>query len=91
MLSLPAFGLPALHCCLWYVANFGNYNATYGSLGAIIGFLVWIWLSTIVVLAGGEINAETEHQTAKDTTDGGRKPIGARGASMADEMGAARS
>ena len=75
----------------WYVANFGNYNATYGSLGAIIGFLVWIWLSTIVVLAGAEINAEAEHQTAKDTTDGHRKPIGTRGARMADEVGAARS
>ena len=64
----------------WYVANFGNYNATYGSLGAVIGFMVWMWLSTIVVLIGGEINAEMEHQTAKDTTEGGRKPMGARGA-----------
>lgn len=75
----------------WYVANFGNYNATYGSLGAIIGFLVWMWLSTIIVLAGAEINAETEHQTARDSTEGGGKPIGARGARMADEVGAARS
>ena len=64
----------------WYVANFGTYNATYGSLGAIIGFMVWMWLSTIIVLVGGEINAETEHQTAKDTTQGRRKPMGARGA-----------
>ena len=75
----------------WYVANFGTYNATYGSLGAIIGFLIWMWLSTIVVLAGAEINAETEHQTARDSTDGGGKPIGARGARMADEVGAARA
>jgi membrane protein len=75
----------------WYVANFGNYNATYGSLGAVIGFMVWIWLSTIIVLAGGEINAEMEHQTAKDTTEGGRKPMGARGARMADEIGEARA
>ena len=75
----------------WYVANFGSYNATYGSLGAIIGFLVWMWLSTIVVLAGAEINAEAEHQTAKDSTDGRRKPIGSRGARMADEVAAARS
>ena len=43
----------------WYVANFGSYNATYGSLGAIIGLLVWMWLSTTIVLAGAEINAET--------------------------------
>jgi membrane protein len=75
----------------WYVANFGSYNATYGSLGAIIGFLVWMWLSTIVVLAGAQINAESEHQTAEDSTVGRHKPIGALGARMADEIGAARS
>jgi len=63
-----------------YVANFGTYNATYGSLGAVIGFMVWMWLSAIVVLMGGEINAEMEHQTAKDTTKGYPKPKGARGA-----------
>jgi membrane protein len=75
----------------WYVANFGTYNATYGSLGAVIGFMVWMWLSTIVVLMGGEINAEMEHQTAKDTTDRPHKPIGTRGARMADELGQARA
>ena len=60
----------------WYVSNFGNYNATYGSLGAVIGFLVWMWLSTIIVLVGAEINAEMEHQTARDTTSGGEKRMG---------------
>jgi membrane protein len=75
----------------WYVTNFGTYNATYGSLGAVIGFMVWLWLSTTVVLIGGEINAEMEHQTAKDTTAGGHKPIGTRGARMADEIGAVRA
>jgi membrane protein len=75
----------------WYVANFGTYNATYGSLGAVIGFMVWMWLSTIVVLVGAEINAEMEHQTAKDTTKGRPKPMGARGAKMADELGEARA
>jgi membrane protein len=74
----------------WYVANFGTYNATYGSLGAMIGFMVWMWLSTIIVLMGGEINAEMEHQTAKDTTERAPKPMGARGARMADEIGQAR-
>jgi membrane protein len=49
----------------WYVGNFGSYNATYGSLGAVIGFMVWLWFSTIIVLVGGEINAEMEHQTAR--------------------------
>jgi len=75
----------------WYVANFGNYNATYGSLGAVIGFMVWMWFSTIIVLIGGEINAEMEHQTGKDTTEGAPKRMGARGALMADELGEARS
>ena len=75
----------------WYVANFGSYNATYGSLGAIIGFLIWMWLSTIIVLTGAEINAETEHQTARDSTERPAKPMGARGARMADEVGAARA
>jgi membrane protein len=53
----------------WYVANFGTYNATYGSLGAAIGFMIWMWLSTII-LVGGEINAEIEHQPSRDTTAG---------------------
>ena len=75
----------------WYVTNFGSYNATYGSLGAVIGFLIWMWLSTMVVLVGAEVNAETEHQTAKDTTGDGRKPMGTRGARMADEIGSARA
>jgi membrane protein len=75
----------------WYVANFGTYNATYGSLGAVIGFMIWMWISIIVLLAGAEINAEMEHQTAQDTTEGGAKPMGARGARMADEVGPARA
>jgi membrane protein len=75
----------------WYVAHFGSYNATYGSLGAVIGFMVWMWFSTIVVLVGGEINAEMEHQTARDTTQGRKKPMGTRGAKMADELGEARA
>ena len=75
----------------WYVGNFGTYNKTYGSLGAMVGFMVWMWLSAIVVLVGAEINAEMEHQTAEDTTKGGGKPRGARGAHMADEVGEARS
>jgi membrane protein len=45
----------------WYAANFGSFNRTYGSLGAVIGFMVWIWISIIVVLLGVEIDAELEH------------------------------
>jgi membrane protein len=75
----------------WYVANFGSYNETYGSLGAVIGFMTWIWISGIVVLVGAEINAEMEHQTARDTTVGPSKPMGSRGATMADTLGAAKA
>ena len=75
----------------WYAENFGSYNKTYGSLGAIIAFMFWIWLSIIVVLIGAELNAETEHQTARDTTTGRPKPLGARGATMADTVGARQS
>jgi membrane protein len=60
----------------WYVANFGSCNKTYGSLGAIIGFMTWIWISIIVVLVGAKLNAEMEHQTARDTTTGRPKPLG---------------
>ena len=70
----------------WYVENFGSYNETYGSLGAVIGFMTWIWISSAVVLLGGELNAEMEHQTARDTTTGPERPIGTRGARMADTV-----
>ncbi len=72
----------------WYAANFGSYNKTYGSLGAAVGFMTWIWLSMIVVLLGAELDAEMEHQTMRDTTTGRPKPLGARGATMADTVGA---
>jgi membrane protein len=75
----------------WYVANFGSYNETYGSLGAAIGFMTWMWLSTTIVLVGAELNAEIEHQTAKDTTEGPSKPLGQRGAEMADTLGEAKA
>ena len=54
----------------WYLASFANYNATYGSLGAVVGLMIWLWISTIVVLLGAELNAEIEHQTARDSTVG---------------------
>jgi membrane protein len=73
----------------WYLSNFGNYDATYGSLGAAIGLMMWMWMSAIIVLCGAELNSEIEHQTALDTTVGQPKPLGARGAVMADTLGAA--
>jgi membrane protein len=75
----------------WYIANFGAYNATYGSLGAAVGMMMWMWISAIVILLGAQVNAEIEHQTARDSTVGVEKPLGRRGAVMADTVGAARS
>ena len=74
----------------WYAANFGSFNKTYGSLGAIVGFMVWIWISMIVVLLGAEVDAEMEHQTARDTTTGSEKPTGQREAHMTDTLRAAQ-
>jgi membrane protein len=75
----------------WYLTSFANYNATYGSLGAAVGIMVWLWISTTVMLLGAELNAEIEHQTARDSTIGAEKPLGARGAVMADTIGAKQS
>lgn len=73
----------------WYVNNVAHYDATYGALGAVIGFMMWIWFSIMVILLGGELNAEIEHQTARDSTTGVEQPMGARGAAMADTVGLA--
>jgi membrane protein len=72
----------------WYLTSFANYNATYGSLGAAVGVMIWLWISTTVMLLGAELNSEIEHQTARDSTVGVDKPLGARGAVMADTVGA---
>ena len=71
----------------WYVANFGSYNATYGSLGALIGFLTWIWITVTILIIGGELNSEMEHQTYHDTTTPPDRPFGSRDARMADTIG----
>jgi membrane protein len=71
----------------WYAANFGKFNETYGSLGAVIGFMTWLWISAIVILLGAELDAEMEHQTARDTTTGSPQPMGKRGATIADTVG----
>jgi membrane protein len=42
----------------WYAANFGKFNETYGSLGAVIGFMTWLWISAIAILIGAELDAE---------------------------------
>jgi membrane protein len=68
----------------WYVSNFGSYNKTYGSLGAMVGFMTWVWLSNVVVLVGAQLNAETEHQAMRQST--ARPPRPRR--QMADSVGA---
>ena len=68
----------------YYVANFGSYNKTYGSLGAVIGFMTWIWISSMVILMGAELDAELEQQTDRDSTIGPSRPKGSRGAVKAD-------
>lgn len=73
----------------YYLGNIADYNATYGTLGALIGFMVWTWISVIIVIVGAEINAELEHQTARDSTTGRPRPMGRRGAYMADTLGKA--
>ncbi|HEY0837836.1 MAG TPA: YihY/virulence factor BrkB family protein [Azospirillum sp.] len=70
-----------------YVANFGSYNETYGSVGAVVILLLWLNLTAYAILLGAELNAEMEHQTARDTTDEPEKPMGRRNARMADTLG----
>ena len=71
-----------------YAANFGDYDTTYGSLGAVVVLLMWLYVSAYAVLIGGLINAETERQTARDSTTGSPRPIGMRGAVVADTSAA---
>jgi membrane protein len=71
----------------FYVSHFGKYNVTYGSLGGVIVFITWLYLSSFILLYGAEFNSEIEQQTARDTTaDGSEKPLGDRGASAADHV-----
>ena len=68
----------------FYVSHFGGYNATYGALGAVVSFLMWLYVTAFVVLLGAELNAEIERQTAQDTTGGQEAKMGDRGATIAD-------
>ncbi len=69
-----------------YLQNFGNYNKIYGSLGAVIVLLLWLYLSAFVCLLGAALNAELELQQRKDTTRGPARPMGQRGAFVADNL-----
>ena len=70
----------------FYISNCANFNKTYGSLGAIAALMFWFYVSAFVVLLGAELNAEMELQTARDTTTGPPRPMGERGAYVADHV-----
>lgn len=57
----------------WYAAHISNYNATYGSLGALVGFLTWIWLTVTIIIVGAEVNSELERhaESIRDALDAG--------------------
>lgn len=69
-----------------YVGRFTNYHATYGSLGAVVALLTWLYLSAYAFIFGAELNSEIEHQTARDSTTGAPEPLGRRGAWAADNV-----
>jgi membrane protein len=69
-----------------YVNNFGSYDKTYGAIAGVIVLMLWLYLTCYLVLLGAEINAEAEHQTAADTTEGKPEPMGRRDATVADEL-----
>ncbi len=71
----------------FYVSNFGNYNATYGSVAAVVVIMLWFLLTSFFILLGAEINSEMEGQTRKDSTTGKDRPMGERGAYHADNVG----
>lgn len=69
-----------------YINFFGNYNKTYGALAGVIVLMLWLFLTSYIVLLGAEINAESERQTARDTTHGESQPMGRRRADAADSL-----
>jgi membrane protein len=86
--ALVAAGLWVLGSVVFslYVNNFGSYNKTYGALAGVVILLLWLYLTSYIVLLGAEINAESEKQTKQDTTKGPAEPMGERGAEAADTL-----
>lgn len=70
----------------FYVSTVGTYQAAYGALGAVVVLMLWFWLSSLIVLVGARLNAEMEYQTRVDTTTGPPRPMGRRGAFVADHV-----
>lgn len=73
-----------------YAENFGRFNKTYGTLGGVAVLALWLYLSAVAILLGAELNAELEHQTEHDSTIGPPRPMGKRGATVADHLGEER-
>jgi membrane protein len=73
-----------------YVSTIAAYDKTYGSLGAVVVLLMWLYVTCYVILLGAELNAGIEHQTARDSTTGTPRPMGERGARVADTLGETR-
>ncbi|GAB4576890.1 MAG: YihY/virulence factor BrkB family protein [Roseibium sp.] len=69
-----------------YVERIANYEAVHGTLSSIVVLLLWFWFSAVVTILGAELNAELEHQTGVDTTIGKDRPMGQRGAFVADHV-----
>jgi membrane protein len=89
MVATVVFGVGSALFAL-YAQHFGSYNKTYGSLGAVVVLMMWLYISAFALLLGAEINAEAEHQTARDSTTGPPERLGRRGAYVADSVGKAK-
>ncbi|WP_242482547.1 YihY/virulence factor BrkB family protein [Thiocystis violacea] len=81
VLSLAASGLIS-----FYASQFGPYKATYGSIGAVIVLLMWLYISALITIIGAALNAEVERETSSDTTRSEERPPGERGAYVADHL-----
>ena len=71
----------------FYLRHFGSFASSYGALGGFTAFVLWFYISSVIVVLGAEINAEMERQTCEDTTVRGSAPLGRRGAYAADTVG----
>ncbi len=67
-----------------YVQRLGSYAATYGSLAGVAISMLWLWTTVFLVIVGAALNGETERQTVRDSTVGPDRPLGERGAVVAD-------